>query len=86
MREIEYLKEQKHQLEEQLDSIHDHYASFDYVKQREDELKGQLAQIEEAIENLEGVRKTSLLLGRIMAVILLSLASLLLWAYFVKIT
>jgi len=86
MREIEYLKEQKRQLEEQLDSIWHSHASYDYVKHREDELKGQIALIEEAIDNLEGVRKTSKLIGRMMAAILLGLAALLLWAYFVKIT
>ncbi len=86
MREIEYLKEQKRQLEEQLDFVHDNCATYEYVRHREDELMGQIAQIEEALENLEGVRKTSKLIGRMMAVIILTLAGLLLWAYFVKIT
>ena len=86
MREIEYLKEQKRQLEEQLDFVHDSCATYQYVRHREDELMGQIAQIEEALENLEGVRKTSKLIGRMIAVILLTLAGLLLWAYFVKIT
>jgi hypothetical protein len=86
MREIEYLKDQKRQLEEQLDFAHNSHATYDYVKYRQDEIKGQLAQIEEAIDNLESVKRTSKITGIILSIILLSVASLLLWAYFVKIT
>lgn len=86
MREIEYLKEQKRQLEEQLDFIHDNYAIYDYIKHRKDELKIQIAQIEEAIDNLESVKRTSKMIGIIMTIILSLLGGLLLWAYIVKIT
>lgn len=86
MREIEYLKEQKRQLEEQLDFVHDNHATYDYVKHREDELKGQIAQIEEAIDNLESVKRTSKMIGIMMTIILALLGGLLLWAYIVKIT
>lgn len=86
MREIEYLKEQKHQLEEQLDSIWHCGSPYDYVKHREDELKGQIAQIEEAIDNLESVKRTSKMIGIMMTIILALLGGLLLWAYIVKIT
>lgn len=86
MREIEYLKEQKRQLEEQLDFVHDNHAAYDYIKNRKDELKSQIAQIEEAIDNLESVKRTSKMIGIIMTVILSLLGGLLLWAYIVKIT
>ena len=86
MREIEYLKDQKRQLEEQLDFVHNSHATYDYVKYRQDEIKGQLAQIEEAIDNLESVKRTSKITGIILSIILLSVASLLLWVYIIKIT
>jgi hypothetical protein len=86
MREIEYLKDQKRQLEEQLDFVHNSHATYDCVKYRQDEIKGQLAQIEEAIDNLESVKRTSKITGIILSIILLSVASLLLWVYIIKIT
>lgn len=86
MQEIEYLKEQKRQLKEQLDFIHDNCATYDYVKHREDELKGQIAQIEDAIDNLQSVKRTSKMIGILIPVILSLLGGLLLWMYIIKIT